>query len=538
MYNISNKLTIMVNTDNGYVQKLVQEIASSFLIQHNVVFFSFDCEKTICTFQSAQPDIIVAAIGKRHQVELETLLHIRQINDSVQYIITTEQEDFNIALVCVELQAVALLPIKNATKQQLSAAMSRAINAVRRKAALDYLLMCQSIRIYLTGGDLPEIRPGLLDGSKILFVCSSFVPSKSLLYMDNYEYCCKLQEHFYNYGKILSIVINPNHCVLLVSTSESRSEQILHQQAWEFAQAFQRYQMNYQFDAHIALGGLCTNDEQLREAYLRARSLILDGVFNDGPSIIFSSPSTNIKYGVQRARDLLNDMEKLVCNEQYAEAQQPARMLMDLLVKSRSPQLFQEVMLRAEFLLASRVLDCKLVYPYNRMEQAQNALLDTLNQLEEAQVVHYSKKVRKMIAYAHKAYRGNASLSHIAQQLNVTPVYAGQLFKKEVGKTFAAYVKEYRIKHALELLSTGKYKIYEISNMVGYQSVYYFSKAFKNVTGKKPSDFLGKSFIQLNAKNFSICGTTEEPNLFEGKNRAQRNNVDITLLPLCDVTTD
>lgn len=42
---------------------------------------------------------------------------------------------------------------------------------------------------------------------------------------------------------------------------------------------------------------------------------------------------------------------------------------------------------------------------------------------------------------------------------------------------------------AIRLLRTGEYKIYEVSEMVGYQTVQYFSKVFKKETGKNPKDY-------------------------------------------------
>lgn len=48
---------------------------------------------------------------------------------------------------------------------------------------------------------------------------------------------------------------------------------------------------------------------------------------------------------------------------------------------------------------------------------------------------------------------------------------------------------ELRIEKAKELLSIGKYKVYEVAEMVGYNSSRYFSKVFKIKTGVLPQHY-------------------------------------------------
>ena len=36
----------------------------------------------------------------------------------------------------------------------------------------------------------------------------------------------------------------------------------------------------------------------------------------------------------------------------------------------------------------------------------------------------------------------------------------------------------------------GDYKIYEISDLLGFESAFYFSRVFKKVTGSSPRDYM------------------------------------------------
>jgi two-component system response regulator YesN len=65
----------------------------------------------------------------------------------------------------------------------------------------------------------------------------------------------------------------------------------------------------------------------------------------------------------------------------------------------------------------------------------------------------------------------------------------GKLFKQQSGITFNKFSSILKVEYAKELLNTGNYKAYQISEMLGYSSVDYFTRIFKDITGKTPSDY-------------------------------------------------
>lgn len=67
------------------------------------------------------------------------------------------------------------------------------------------------------------------------------------------------------------------------------------------------------------------------------------------------------------------------------------------------------------------------------------------------------------------------------------------LFKKETGKTPLQYLTQKRIEYAKMLLKTRNLKllkILEVARMSGFDDPYYFSRVFKNVTGRSPLDWI------------------------------------------------
>lgn len=101
-----------------------------------------------------------------------------------------------------------------------------------------------------------------------------------------------------------------------------------------------------------------------------------------------------------------------------------------------------------------------------------------------------SRNVRKAVAYIMENYQKNITLEDVAEEIGVSAMYAGQIFKKEMGISFKRYLLEVRVEKAKELLRSGNYRIYEVSQMTGYQTTQYFCNVFKKVTGISPSEFM------------------------------------------------
>lgn len=59
-----------------------------------------------------------------------------------------------------------------------------------------------------------------------------------------------------------------------------------------------------------------------------------------------------------------------------------------------------------------------------------------------------------------------------------------------------AYIINFRIQYACELLKSGKYRISDVADIVGYRDVYYFSKSFKKIKGVSPSEYINNCFLQ------------------------------------------
>lgn len=100
-----------------------------------------------------------------------------------------------------------------------------------------------------------------------------------------------------------------------------------------------------------------------------------------------------------------------------------------------------------------------------------------------------NKFVTQVILYFSEHYRELFTVDDIADAHGYSKDYFSKLFKQNFGITFHEFHSRVKIGYAVELLRTGNYKAYEISDILGYASVDYFTKVFKEITGTTPSKY-------------------------------------------------
>jgi YesN/AraC family two-component response regulator len=106
---------------------------------------------------------------------------------------------------------------------------------------------------------------------------------------------------------------------------------------------------------------------------------------------------------------------------------------------------------------------------------------------------HNSRIIEEALQYIRSNYPKQILLEDVASHVNLHPVYLSRLFKSEIRKTFKSVLTEIRIEKAKKLLvSNLDNKVYEISELVGYEKPRYFSSLFKNMTGLTPLEYREK----------------------------------------------
>ena len=86
-------------------------------------------------------------------------------------------------------------------------------------------------------------------------------------------------------------------------------------------------------------------------------------------------------------------------------------------------------------------------------------------------------------------------ISDLANQAHLSPRYFSVKFKEVMGQTIESYIIDKRIERATYLLRIGM-TVSEVADALGYRSIYYFSRQFKQKTGVSPSAWHHPNFVE------------------------------------------
>lgn len=103
--------------------------------------------------------------------------------------------------------------------------------------------------------------------------------------------------------------------------------------------------------------------------------------------------------------------------------------------------------------------------------------------------------------YIHENHDKKPNVNEIAQIVSLsTPAFC-RYFKKQTNMTFTDFVNNYRINQAKIFLLKDS-SVTEVCFQVGFESLSYFNKLFKQHTGETPSEFKKKHFrpIEINGR--------------------------------------
>lgn len=101
-----------------------------------------------------------------------------------------------------------------------------------------------------------------------------------------------------------------------------------------------------------------------------------------------------------------------------------------------------------------------------------------------------SDTVKEAISYIQNNYIEDITLEDVADYVGVTPQHFSKVFKEETGYNYIEWVSNLRIDMAKRYLSAGEKNIKEICYMVGYKDPNYFSRIFKKIVGKTPTEYM------------------------------------------------
>lgn len=133
--------------------------------------------------------------------------------------------------------------------------------------------------------------------------------------------------------------------------------------------------------------------------------------------------------------------------------------------------------------MAIQKIDRECDFKGNTKENKPERKRENVKNFDEQTTIKYLRE------YVENNYTFDISMQEVAEDMGYSDAYFSKLFKQYFNQNFTAYLTEYRIKKAKELLTDTNNSIKDISRMVGYEDSNYFAKIFKRIVGEIPSKF-------------------------------------------------
>jgi two-component system, response regulator YesN len=191
----------------------------------------------------------------------------------------------------------------------------------------------------------------------------------------------------------------------------------------------------------------------------------------------------------------------LIQNGQISQLRILLRKIINTCYEQRYPQYMLEKLLKQIFNTLSVIMHSELNFDEivdelisnsNNYEDIYNNMLSVI---EEIFILTKSENsieatINKIEQYINTNYSNQVSLQAIASMFELNPSSMSSLYRKYKGISPVNHIINLRMEKAKELLMIQPpMRIKDISDAVGYDDQYYFSRIFKNVVGKNPSDF-------------------------------------------------
>lgn len=109
-----------------------------------------------------------------------------------------------------------------------------------------------------------------------------------------------------------------------------------------------------------------------------------------------------------------------------------------------------------------------------------------LSTTTENQSAHMGQRI---IAYLERHLSDKVTLDSLSAEFSMSRTQLNILFKRTVGTGIIAYLNRLRIERAKAYIREEFYNLTEIANLLGYSSVHYFSRHFKQTVGMTPSEY-------------------------------------------------
>ena len=123
------------------------------------------------------------------------------------------------------------------------------------------------------------------------------------------------------------------------------------------------------------------------------------------------------------------------------------------------------------------------------LETFEDFIAELIMFVKQLHLDHPDSVIQRLCEYVIQNVDNKINVETAALEFGFSSSYLGKLFRQKTGEGFVDYITTVKMEKAKLLIRSGKYKNYEISDLLGYKSPDYFCSLFKAHTNVTPTDY-------------------------------------------------
>ena len=519
-------MKVIVADDEEIIRTGIVELINWDSLGYEVVGEAEDGEEALSLIREWHPDVVIADIKMPFVTGLGLLKEIKDWPEPPHTILLTGYEEFKFAQEAVNNGAYAYLlkPVQPEDLEKILAKIKA--DHEKKQAVKGYLMELKTesgIKKQLFGlGNADDISSLFRENGYDLDTLHFNV---LIIEIDDYTRLSQSEHSDWiksvktlmfemirnESGRAKRTVIAENRGFTFTVVSWETDRDKLKAYNAQIIQAIRTHTAEKNISLTVAAGGMYCGTRHIRTSYEEAiQALSLKFIVGQNRDIFFEDFTDRI----EMQRNLVFDVEdisvRLSFETREAVASSFDRLINNIKEKGAFSALYIQLIITNIYICALQMLrraevdvekafgnplhKYEIVLQHETVEERVDGLkklvLEMYDVIENSRMNAFSGVIAQAETYIMDNYgRRTLSLGEVIKHIGMSQGYFCAEFKKKTGETFVDYLTRVRMEKARELLTLSDRKVYEISELVGYDNATYFSTLFKKQYGVSPSEF-------------------------------------------------
>ena len=485
-----------------------------------------------------QPEIVITDIKMPVMDGMELIEKCQSLEQTPLFILLTSYEEFHLVKQAISYQVLEYLVKLELTEEVLTNAIQKALNILEKRKkqtpapenSSDLSLLVDNfyIRLLLNLFETEEQFKKQQDMLSVQLDASGYavaylemqntrqsggaVPASDIsLYQSSYQ---MIRSLIIKYASCHIVFLDTTHIAIIFFFEDAQTAQWKKIISEALSQVKEMLFNYYSIKILASIGSFVENPKEIYTSYSDARQIFPNVtqaedaiVFVDEQS--FSEEGHNVfniaifKDDLQRAFNEYNsealtavfhDIIELFHDDRkhYAQALSAASNVLHLTLSCLNNG---EKQLNEIFQKAENGYNC--LYEADSVPQILEWMQTLCNGLcdyfSEHNKDYKNRTISAVKKYIDEHVEEKITLNQLSELFNISPNYLSILFSKYNDLGFIDYVNHAKIECAKQLLDEGTLKVYEISDRLGYESAFYFSRVFKKIEGVSPREYVNRT---------------------------------------------